>query len=334
MHNKLLYIVALISFSWSVKAQDPIFTQYFIVPETMNAGFTGFLETTSIGLIHRSQWPDLNFRVDTDFAYYSQWNESMNSGFGLTVLNHRENFTGYVFTELNATYAYRVQLTDDWYFRPALELGYGMKSYGFNDLVLQDQLNIGNGTINAQSIDPEVFNARDKLGFVDVSAAMLFNTENTWVGLSMKHLNKPNISLTQRGNVPLDMFFSANAGFKFKLADYIDVIAFPYETNMLFNLNVMKQGEYSRVDLGSELIFKKFFVGVSAATNPFSKADNSGLLTSINMFGGLQYEHFKFGYSYDFNTSGIRRTGGVHELSLSYQFDLDINCLGCPQYVP
>jgi hypothetical protein len=47
-------------------AQDPIFTQYFLIPETQNPSFTGFLESTSAGVFHRSQWVSLNLKVDTD----------------------------------------------------------------------------------------------------------------------------------------------------------------------------------------------------------------------------------------------------------------------------
>src|SRR5215217_4213259 len=77
----------------SAKAQDPIFTQYFMVPETLNPGFTGFLETTTAGILHRTQWPDLNFRVDTDYAFINTWFDEANSGVGISVLNHREKFT-------------------------------------------------------------------------------------------------------------------------------------------------------------------------------------------------------------------------------------------------
>ena len=84
----LFFILALISVE--SKAQDPIFTQYFLVPETINPGFTGFLETTSAGLIHRTQWPDLNLKIETDYAYFSTWAENANSGIGVNFLNHRE----------------------------------------------------------------------------------------------------------------------------------------------------------------------------------------------------------------------------------------------------
>lgn len=330
MKTKLILCLILFQFSIIAKAQDPIFTQYFIVPETLNPGFTGFLETTNAGILHRSQWPDLDFRIDTDFAFINTWREEMNSGFGVNVLNHRERFTNYVYTQANFSYAYRVQLNDDWYFRPAVEIGFGNKSFGFQNLILEDQINIGSATINPISIDPVRLN--EKVSFFDVSAGMLFNNEHAWFGLSLKHLNKPNISFTETGNVPLEMFFSANAGYEFRLADYIDIINFPYETKMLLTSNFMKQGEYNRLDLGTGLVFKKIFFGVTTVLNPLKNNGNSHLLTSTNPFFGLQYEHFKFGYSYDFNTSKIGKTGGVHEFSMTYQFDLNVHCLGCPQY--
>ncbi|MFV8376649.1 PorP/SprF family type IX secretion system membrane protein [Flavobacterium sp. LB1P71] len=330
MKIKIATFIILFGFSLTVKAQDPIFTQYFMIPETLNPGFTGFLETTNAGILHRTQWPDLNFRVDSDFGFINTWLENANSGIGVSVLNHREKFTNYNFTQVNLNYAYRVQLNDDWFFRPAIEMGFGNKSYGFQNIVLEDQINIGQGTINTSSVDPLLLN--EKVTFFDFSAGMLFNNEEAWFGLSLKHINKPNIAFSNTGNVPLGMFFSANAGYEFLLGDYIDITYFPYETKMLLTSNYMHQGEYSRFDLGTGLVFKKFFFGVSAATNPGKKAENSHFLTSVNAFGGLQYEHFKFGYSHDFSTSKIGKTGGIYELSVTYQFDLEVKCFGCPNY--
>jgi type IX secretion system PorP/SprF family membrane protein len=330
MQLKIISILFMLALYTNVKAQDPIFTQYFMVPESLNPGFTGFLETTTAGVLHRTQWPDLNFRVDTDYGYVNSWWENMNSGIGISVLSHREKYTSYNFTQLNLSYAYRVQISDDWYFRPAIEIGFGNKSYGFQNIILEDQINIGAGTINPVSIDPILLNS--KVNFFDISAGMLINNENSWFGASLKHLNQPNISFTENGNTPLDMFFSANAGYEFRLADYLDVLIFPYETKVLLTANYMTQGEYNRLDIGAGMIFNRLFFGVTAATNPTKNTPGSHLVTSINAYGGLYWDHFRFGYSYDFNTSSIGRTGGVYEISIRYQFDMDSDCQGCPTY--
>jgi len=330
MKLKIISLLFTICFAVGARAQDPIFTQYFMVPETLNPGFTGFLETTTVGVLHRTQWPDLNFRVDSDYGFVSTWREEMNSGIGVSVLSHREKNTSYNFTQANLKYAYRVQISDSWFFRPAIEVGFGNKSFGFQNIILEDQINIGAGTINPVSIDPVLLNS--KVNFFDVSAGMLVNNENSWFGASLKHLNRPNISFTENGNQPLDMFFSANAGYEFKLADYLDVLVLPYETKVLLTANYMTQGEYNRLDIGGGLVFERLFFGVTAATNPTKNSPGSHLVTSVNAYGGLYWDHFKFGYSYDFNTSSIGRTGGVYEISILYQFDLDANCSSCPAY--
>lgn len=313
------------------QAQDPVFTQYFLVPETLNPGFSGFMETTYAGIIHRDQWSALNLNIDTDYAFVNTWSEKMNSGFGVSILNQRESATNYNFTEVNANYAYRVRISDDWYFRPAIEIGFGLKSFAFQNLLLEDQINIRSGQNNANSIDPLI--ANDKVSFFDISAGMVFNTDDLWIGLSMKHLNRPNIAFASDGNLPLESFFSLSAGYEFLVADYLDVFLFPYATKLFVSSNYMHQGPYNRLDLSTSILFEKMFFGTSFVTNPAKNGVTNDLLTSVNFFTGLQYEHLRLGLSYDLNTTNLGQTGGIYEISLTYQFNLDKKCFGCPNYV-
>lgn len=330
MRLKLLFVILITCcFYTKTRAQDPIFTQYFLVPETLNPGFSGFMETTYTGIIHREQWPELDLRVDTDYAFVNTWSEKMQSGFGVSILNQRENASKYNFTQVNANYAYRVRINDDWYFRPGIEAGFGLKSFAFQNLLLEDQINL-NGPNNATSIDPLL--ANDKITFFDISAGMVFNTDDLWIGLSMKHLNTPNIALSTNGNLPLNTFFSLSSGYEFLVADYIDVLFFPYETKMFVTSNYMQQGRYNRLDMGASILFEKMFFGTTFVTNPAKNGMNNQLLTSVNFFTGLQYENLRLGLSYDLNTTKIGRTGGVYELSLTYQFNMARKCFGCPNY--
>ncbi|MFW0738012.1 PorP/SprF family type IX secretion system membrane protein [Flavobacterium sp. T12S277] len=328
MRLKLFIIILMCCFFSETRAQDPIFTQYFLIPETLNPGFSGFMETTYAGIIHREQWPDLDLKIDTDYAFVNTWNENISSGYGLSVLNHRQNLNHYTYTQINANYAYKVELNDTWSFRPAIEAGFGLKSFAFQNLLLGDQINIQTGTINPASIDPILKN--DKINFFDVSAGMVFNTESLWISLAMKHLNRPGISFATDGNARLDSFFSLSTGYKFLLADYVDVLFLPYETTMLVTSNYMQQGRYNRFDIGVSILFEKIYFGATAATNPSKNNAGNQLLTSLNLFTGLQYKNLKLGVSYDLNTSKIGRTGGVYEVLLTYQFDSYAKCFGCP----
>jgi type IX secretion system PorP/SprF family membrane protein len=325
MRKFLLLIVVLIYFEGF--SQDPIHTQFFMVPETLSSSFTGAKQSTRAGIIHRTQWPGLNFSINTQFAFVDNWFEEVRSGIGVSVLNHKETTTRYNFTQVNLNYAYQFPITDDWNARPSISIGYGSKNFGFQNLVLEDQINIFSGIINANSIDPIDLN--ESVRFIDFSASVLFNSENSWVGMTLKHLNKPNISMELDGQESLEMFFSIHASLYIPFGKYRNY----RNSNKLYLLaNAMQQGPYNRFDLGTKYQMERFSFGLLAATNPIKSDQNSHFLTSINAFVGMDWEGFRFGYSYDFNVTEIGRTGGVYELSISYDFLNNDNCFGCPDY--
>ena len=49
MKIKILTLIIVSCFCLKVNAQDPVFSQYFLVPETMNPGFSGFKDATYLG---------------------------------------------------------------------------------------------------------------------------------------------------------------------------------------------------------------------------------------------------------------------------------------------
>jgi len=326
--KKIIISICLFFSLSSIHAQDPIFTQYFMIPESFNSSFAGAKEGPKAGIIHRTQWPRLNFSINTQFAYVDNWFEDLNSGIGISVLNHKETTTRYNFTQVNLNYALKFQINDNWFFRPSLLLGYGNKSFGFQDLLLGDQINISNGVINSTSIDPILLN--EKMNFFDISTSLLLNNERSWVGLTLKHLNRPNISMAFNDNNNLDMFLSIHSSIEFPLNTNFGRMG--NEDSLYLLTNFMHQGEYNRFDIGPQYVNGHLSFGLLAATNPIRTNPNSHFLTSLNAFVGLKYEGFKFGYSYDFSTSQIGRTGGVYEISISYEFDKNENCFGCPNY--
>jgi type IX secretion system PorP/SprF family membrane protein len=326
--KKIIISICLFFSLSSIYAQDPIFTQYFMIPESFNSSFAGAKEGPKAGIIHRTQWPRLNFSINTQFAYVDNWFEDLNSGIGISVLNHKETTTRYNFTQVNLNYALKFQINDNWFFRPSLSLGYGNKSFGFQDLLLGDQINISNGVINSTSIDPILLN--EKMNFFDISTSLLLNNERSWVGLTLKHLNRPNISMAFNDNNNLDMFLSIHSSIEFPLNTNFGRMG--NEDSLYLLTNFMHQGEYNRFDIGPQYVNGHLSFGLLAATNPIRTNPNSHFLTSLNAFVGLKYEGFKFGYSYDFSTSQIGRTGGVYEISISYEFDKNENCFGCPNY--
>lgn len=328
MKFKLVLYAVFLFITFKVKAQDPVFTQFYLVPEKLNPAFTGISNTWNAGIMHRRQWPDGNRKIDTQYGFANNL-VSNEIGVGFTVLNHNEVFTNYNYLQLNGTFSYRIDLNYDWRMRFGLEAGYGRKDYNFNSLLLEDQININDGSISSGSIDSGVLNYSDKINFFDVSVGIVIDQENAWFGASLKHLNRPDISFTESGVAPLDMFLSIHGGYYFKFFDFPSKII-PEDSDILITANYMRQSQYNRLDIGGVLDFSRLSIGVIAATNPEGKSSNSHFVTSINPILSFKFSEFTFGYSYDFNTTNIGRTQGVHELTLTWQSNY--RCDDCDNY--
>src|SRR5690606_13877563 len=145
----------------------------------------------------------------------------------------------------------------EWSFRPGLEAGFGQKSYGFDNLMLEDQINLNDETISDDSVDPGVLGYSNRINFFDVSAGFVIDKEDVWIGAALKHLNRPDISFTESGNIPLEMLLSIHAGYAFNIHS-TRLMFLPEETKVLFTTNYMMQGQYNRLDFGTALVFEMF----------------------------------------------------------------------------
>ncbi|MEM6719542.1 MAG: PorP/SprF family type IX secretion system membrane protein [Bacteroidota bacterium] len=329
----LIFSIALLFTTYKIQAQDPIFTQYYLIPETLNPGFSGSSEAPYVGVLQRIQWPSLDLKVQTSYAFGSFWIEEANSGIGFNAIRQTESFNDYRLQQFNVNYAYRVQLSDEWFFRPGIEIGWGFKDFNFQNLLLEDQININSGVNSPTSIDPLTPNTT--VNYVDISAGMVFNTRNSWIGFSLKHINRPNISLRDERNEPLEMLLSVNTGYEIKLLDMVDIAFLPNEAKLIVTGNYMRQGRFDRLDMGTIFDFERFLAGATFSMDVFDRTPNSHVLTSINPFFGVRItDDMRFGVSYDINTSSIGRTNGVYEFSLTYRFTSRYeDCYGCPTYI-
>jgi len=322
---KKIFLLFLILSNVKICAQDVVFSQNFLVPETLSSSFTGALRSSKVGSIHRSQWRNFGLRTNSNFVYFDTWFEGYKTGIGFTFLNHTENASSYNFNQINLNYAMAFQISDTWFFRPSISAGFGSKSYGFQGLLLEDQININSGNVNTSSLDPLLL--REQRMFFDFSSSILFNNEDSWIGFTIKHINKPNITLTENGNDPLDVFMSLHTKYYLPFLENSRTW-FSSKSKIYFVSNFMKQGRFNRLDIGGQYIFDdQFSIGITAATSPLENDSNNPFVTSISTFAGLKWNGFRFGYSYDMNTTKIANTGGTHEFSISYDFSVNLRYL-------
>jgi hypothetical protein len=97
----------------------------------------------------------------------------------------------------------------------------------------------------------------------------------------------------------------------------------------------MMQGNFNRLDIGAQYVFDdQISFGIIGSTSPFNTAANSSFINSVNAFVGVRWHGFRYGYSYDFNTTNLMNTGGIHEFSISYDFNINIRKLDRYKCVP
>ena len=263
--KRFILLILLVS-SLQNYSQDVIFSQNFLVPETISTSFTGAIRSTKTGSVSRSQWRNSALKTTSNFAFVDTWFEGFKSGLGVSFLNQKESGSSYTFNQVNLNFAMAFEISDTWYFRPSVSAGLGNKNYGFQNLLLEDQIDLNNNYIIPTTIDP-IFTKSTKI-FFDFSTSVLFNNEDSWVGLTLKHLNKPNISLTQNGEVPLDVFLSVHTKYYLPLLENYRTW-FASKSKIFVLSNYMQQGAYNRFDLGLQYIFEdQMSFGMMVATIP------------------------------------------------------------------
>ncbi len=304
-------------------AQDPAFSQYFMVPETLNPGFSGFENALYGGITYRRQWPKLGLNIDMFHAFMSRpVHKDSKHSFGVNGMTLIENKTKYFYRQLNVNYTYRIELKNNWFFRPAIEAGYAWRNLNFGNLVLGDPINTYLGALTGDTIDPSTSQVYFTRRYEDITAGFVIDKKgykdrdpSFWGGVTVKHLSRPPISFLNN-NVRLNLLYSIHAAYRFKYLNAHDI---------LLALNYTGQGEFKRLDLGSTINLNGLFIGISAVSNLNKNNLNEQFLTSVNAFIGFELDRLRLGFSRDFNTASTDQTEALYELSATYS-NHDIDC--------
>lgn len=337
MNRLLVFIAALLASVCPLhvaQAQDNQFTQYYNAPQYLNPAFTGTGMDTRFGANYRLQWPGLG----SPFKNYSVWADhnlvAAKSGIGMLIRRDAVGKTGISSTDVNFSYAYQVDLGADWAFRAGLQLGFGMRSLDYQELMFGDQLD-ANGVTGNPTGDPLANNGRNSKLYPDVSAGGLLFNSNYYIGLSAYHLNGPNLAFAEGDvdNLPIRM--SLHTGYTINLQQSRMKNAPTRE--IIPNAQFRMQGNSTQLDLGVYTLWEPFTFGVMYRGVPFSKYENS--LTgneALAFMAGMHYNELTIGYSYDLTLSGLglKNSGGVHEISVIYEILLNPKNLRRGKSVP
>ncbi len=325
------WLVLLISqIQFSVFGQDPQLSQFYAAPLLISPAFAGINGTSKVNFNHRNQWPNLsaNYQFSAISADISL--NKYNTGIGLVISNDVQ-FSNLRTTNVALQYAYHLNLAEDQSLSFGLQGAYVNRGLSNSSLVFGDQLNtyLSSGSIGS-TLDPVNTTLLPNKSYLDLTAGLLFNRGNTWVGLSVAHLNTPNKSLVHGTEDLLPMNFSLQVGTKIMLEDsYYEMNSNASRNNeKSFSpvLHFKKQGVFDQLDLGAYLTLSPMVLGAWYRGVPIQKSvdGTSGTRESVVALLGYRKDNFSVGYSYDITISKLGMpSGGSHELSLAYLFDLN-----------
>ncbi len=319
-------------------AQDPNFSQFFASPLTLNPALTGkFNGSLRIAGNYRNQWPTINnaFRTSTlsaDFQLLSRTiPENDQFGFGMMGM-YDINGDGIMKNSYaSASIAYHKGLDVDGYHSlgAGFSGSYAQRRLDISKLDFQDELT----SLGFTGVTSEVFNNNSfvNIGYADVNAGVIYNGatndyNNFYVGASVYHINRPKVSF-QGANFIMSPRYTIHAGGYFPVAD---------ATTLFVSANHQRQAGASEIIMGGAVGFTvngDFGNPTDVYAGAFVRLGDA-----IIPYAGLEFGNFRFGVSYDVNTSRLaaasRRRGGM-EVSLIYikkRNDPNSKGLPCPKF--
>ena len=301
-------------------AQDIHFAQYMYSALNQNPANTGLFDGDyRFAASHREQWNSVSVPYKTFSAAFdmnleklSSVKNRINAGLLLNSDKAGDSEFGTLDGEFSLTWMRLAGSDSRHVFSAGLQTGMIQRSIRYNRLTFDNQFN---GDVFDPTIAPgENFEVSRFYYFtLNAGAAWQYRLNARTIigtGFGLQHLNKPRQSFFREKSVRLPMRLQANMHAVISLSDHI---------SLLPDVALMKQGTFTELLGGSQLKFNlsskpgKQYALYLGLEGRFRDA--------LIPMAGLDYNDLHLGFSYDVNTSGLKRAsngrGGL-ELALVY----------------
>lgn len=316
--TSLIALCGLGLFGTVVKAQDPVFSQFYSAPLQLNPALAGLTDGANFNMNYRNQWPSLNNAYQTYALGYDQFFRDFNSGVGI-YLQADDAGDGILKTnKISGMYSYRVRINPQWQIKWGIEASVVQTRLDWSKLVFPDQIDEilgpvspGGTPLPSDEISPE----SDKLTYLDLGTGGILYSEKFYFGITLKHLNTPGLSFlgvneNLHGGLPVRWSAHAGAELPFRLGNN------RYWTPFISpGLMFVSQGASKQLNAGTFLGFGEFYGGLWFR---YANVQPDAIIAAI----GFRSQHFRITYSYDATISSLsQRSGGGHELGININLD-------------
>ena len=299
MYKLFLSSVALLTGLAQLKAQDPVFTQFYANPLYLNPALAGTKVCPRFNLNYRNQWPGISANYVTYAASYDQYIHQIKGGIGITAFTDQAGGGTLKTTSVGAIYNNHLPLNRKVSINTAVQAGYWQKSVDWSKLSFGDMIDPRQGFIYNTA---EMANRTSITNF-DMSAGMILTMDKYFVGGALHHAFEPNESFLNGVSV-LPQKYTIHAG----------GIIYPNhndkETSISPNILWKKQQDFQELNLGM------YFTRNVIVGGLWYRGQDSFILLL-----GIEKDLMRIGYSYDVTVSKLTNaTAGSHEISFSKSF--------------
>ena len=312
----IILFLSINSFLISTKiiAQDFLLSQPWSSPTFVGPSFAG-LSGSRAYMTYRNQWASLK-GSQTLLASFDHYYHPLRSSFGavLSYTSYGGNMLSQ--TEFEVQYNFVAKITDEWFFRPGVEIGFFYRAMDPSKLIFVDQIALDGSVVPTSSFNPDVTSVLR----LDASVSFLVYNEYIFVGAGADRLVPNDIAFTDaetETKIKLNAYAAGkipfNGGYG-KYDSYDDLtIAGLFQT----------QGQYQQFDIDFLYHHNPFMAGIGYRGIPFISSEGLSNTDALKFALGYSFENnITVSYSYDVSLSSlIDVSGGSHEIVLSYKFN-------------
>lgn len=295
-----------------------MFSQFYNAPLHLNPAFAGNTFGPKVAINYRNQWPGLPSAYITYAASYDQFFKKFNSGIGFTVLADEAGQGVLKTNRASFTYSYAINLGRDQFIKIGIEPSIRQSRINWQKLIFGSQIDDitgevtpGGSNLPNSEIEPESTN---KIYF-DVGVGGVYYNKIFYAGVSVKHLNAPDIQFIESGKsesirgVPVRT--SGHMGAQF----YTPFLNFrKYKSYFSPQVMYVYQNPTSQLLIGGLLD-----VGVMSVGSWFRYSSTNA--DALIFSAGFEKDFFRMEYSYDVTVSRAAGTGGAHEIGIVMTFE-------------
>jgi hypothetical protein len=221
----------------------------------------------------------------------------MNFSIGLDVNSFSLTNLGLTENQIDLSYIYKIPVNFDTYILGALSLGIGSQDIDKSSLIFQDQIDLTLGTISGVSRDP-LADFSPSTNYFDIGASAMIYNERFLIGLSLDHINTPNVSFNNESNLEKEIAFSLQAALEFNVNQYGRSFLPDYSYMMMY-FYAQTYGETLRIYSSQELQMDGFCLGILQSLAKYR--ENNSL--EFGLITGFSSENYRVDLTYTFPSS-------------------------------